>query len=161
VIGFKSSETMMLVFVLNIAAAAGAFGFGFLQDRIGHKPALAATLVGWMATCIIAAITTTKGGFWWAAAIAGACMGSSQSAGRAMAAMFAPQKQLAEFFGLWTFSTRLAAIIGPLMYGAITWATGGNQRVAIASTTLLFVAGLIALIPINVARGRAAANPQS
>jgi UMF1 family MFS transporter len=47
------------------------------------------------------------------------------------------------------------------MYGAITWATGGNQRVAIASTTLLFVAGLIALIPINVARGRAAANPQS
>jgi UMF1 family MFS transporter len=161
VIGFKSSETMMLVFVLNIAAAAGAFGFGFLQDRIGHKPALAATLIGWMATCIIAAITTTKGGFWWAAAISGACMGSSQSAGRAMAAMFAPQKQLAEFFGLWTFSTRLAAIIGPLMYGTITWATGGNQRVAIASTTLLFVAGLIAMIPINVARGRAAANPQS
>jgi UMF1 family MFS transporter len=159
VIGFRSSETMMLIFVLNIAAAVGAFGFGTLQDRIGHKPALAATLVGWVATCLIAAITTTKGGFWWAAVIAGACMGSSQSAGRAMAGMFAPQRQLAEFFGLWTFATRLAAIIGPLMYGAITWATGGNQRFAIAATTLLFVAGLIALMPIDVARGRAAANP--
>lgn len=43
------------------------------------------------------------------------------------------------------------------MYGAITWATGGNQRIAIAATTVLFVGGLAALLPINVARatGRA------
>ena len=160
VIGFKPSETMVLIFVLNLAAA-GAFGFGFFQDKIGHKLALGITLAGWVATCIIAALSTTKGEFWWAAAIAGACMGSSQSAGRAMAGMFAPAKQLAEFYGLWTFATRLASIIGPLTYGAITWATGGNQRIAILSTTVLFVAGMIALIPVNVARGRAAAEAAS
>jgi MFS transporter, UMF1 family len=114
-------------------------------------------LVGWIATCIIAVITTTKSGFWYAAAIAGFCMGSSQSAGRAMAAMFAPPKQVGEFFGLWTFATRLASIIGPLSYGAITWMTGGNQRIAIMSTSVLFIAGLLLLIPVNVSRGRAAA----
>ena len=158
VIGFKPAETMVLIFVLNIAAAIGAFSFGFFQDKIGHKLALGITLAGWIATCIIAALSTTKGEFWWAAAIAGACMGSSQSAGRAMAGLFAPQQQLAEFYGLWTFATRLASIIGPLTYGAITWATGGNHRIAILSTTVLFVAGLIALIPVNMARGRAAAG---
>ena len=158
VIGFQPRETMLLIFVLNIAAAAGAFGFGFWQDHIGHKRALAATLVGWIATCVIAALTTTKGGFWWAAVLAGACMGSSQSAGRAMAGMFAPRAQVAEFYGLWAFATRLASIIGPLLFGAITWATGGNQRIAIVSTTILFVLGLVALLPINVARGRAAAE---
>ena len=157
VIGFRQSETMALIFVLNIAAAVGAFGFGFFQDRVGHKLALAITLAGWIATCVIAAITTTKGGFWYAAAIAGACMGSSQSAGRAMAGLFSPQKQLAEFYGLWTFATRLASIIGPLMYGAITWATGGNQRVAILSTAVMFAIGLCLLLPINIERGRAAA----
>jgi MFS transporter, UMF1 family len=157
VIGFKQQETMVLIFVLNLAAAAGAFGWGYLQDRIGHKIALGSTLVGWIATCIIAAVTTTKGGFWWAAAIAGLCMGSSQSAGRAMAGMFAPKKQLAEFYGLWTFAIRLASIIGPLSYGAITWATGGNQRMAIMSTTILFIAGLVLLVPVNVRRGREAA----
>ena len=68
-------------------------------------------------------------------------MGSSQSAGRAMAGMFAPPRQLAEFYGLWTFAIRLASIIGPLSYGAITWATGGNQRMAILSTAVLFVDG--------------------
>jgi UMF1 family MFS transporter len=157
VIGFKQQETMVLIFVLNLAAAAGAFAWGYLQDRIGHKIALASTLVGWIATCLIAATTTTKGGFWWAAAIAGLCMGSSQSAGRAMAGMFAPKRQLAEFYGLWTFAIRLASIIGPLSYGAITWATGGNQRLAIMSTTALFIGGLLLLIPVNVLRGRQAA----
>jgi MFS transporter, UMF1 family len=158
VIGFKQQETMALIFVLNLAAAVGAFAFGYFQDRIGHKLGLGLTLMGWIATCVIAALTTTKGGFWYAAALAGVCMGSSQSAGRAMAGMFAPRAQLAEFYGLWGFATRLAAIIGPLMYGAITWITSGNQRIAIASTTVLFVIGLLVLTKVNVERGRAAAE---
>lgn len=157
VIGFVASETMVLIFVLNLAAALGAFGFGYLQDRIGHKISLAGTLVAWIAVCVIAAAATTKGAFWWAAAIAGLSMGSSQSAGRAMTGYLAPPRQLAEFFGLWTFATRLASIVGPLMFGAITWATGGNQRIAILSTAALFVAGLLLLLPIDMARGREAA----
>jgi len=157
VIGFVQQETMVLIFVLNIAAMLGALAFGYWQDRLGHKRALALTLLGWVATCVIAALTTTKGGFWYAAAIAGVCMGSSQSAGRAMAGMLAPPAQLAEFFGLWTFATRVASIVGPLSYGAITWATGGNQRLAIGFTALMFVAGLALLAPVNMERGRRAA----
>jgi UMF1 family MFS transporter len=154
VIGFQPNETMVLIFVLNIAAALGAFGFGYLQDRIGHRRSLAGTLVAWIAVCLIAASASTKGGFWWAATIAGLAMGSSQSAGRAMTGILAPPRQLAEFFGLWTFATRLASIVGPLSYGAITWATGGNQRIAILSTTVLFVGGLLLLLPIDMRRGR-------
>ncbi|MBC7377699.1 MAG: MFS transporter, partial [Burkholderiaceae bacterium] len=71
VIGFKPQETMVLIFVLNIAAAAGAFAFGYWQDHVGHKLALGVTLVGWIATCVIAAVVTTKGGFWGACTIAG------------------------------------------------------------------------------------------
>jgi MFS transporter, UMF1 family len=157
VIGFLPQETMVLIFVLNLAAATGAFAFGYLQDRIGHRPALAITLFAWIAVCVIAASVTTKGGFWWAATIAGLSMGSSQSAGRAMTGYLAPPARSAEFFGLWSFATRLASIVGPLSYGAITWATGGNQRVAILATAAFFVGGLLLLLPIRMQRGRDAA----
>ncbi|WP_093379506.1 MFS transporter [Variovorax sp. OV329] len=157
VIGFVPHETMMLIFVLNIAAALGAFGFGYVQDRVGHRLSLAVTLVAWIVVCVVAGTAGSKGQFWVAATIAGLAMGSSQSAGRAMAGVLAPPRQLAEFFGLWSFSTRLASIVGPLGYGLITWATGGNQRVAILATSGLFVAGIALLMPIDMRRGREAA----
>jgi UMF1 family MFS transporter len=154
VIGFQPQETMVLIFVLNIAAFVGALVFGHVQDRLGHKLTLSLTLLGWVATCFIAALSTDKATFWWAAGIAGFCMGSSQSSGRAMAGLMVPPQRLAEFFGLWTFAIRLASILGPLMYGLITWLSDGNQRLAIGATSLLFVLGLVLLMPVNVERGR-------
>lgn len=158
VVGFEPQETMLLIFVLNIAAFVGAMVFGHVQDALGHKRALALTLVGWMLTCGLAAASTSKGLFWLAAAVAGIFLGSSQSAGRAMAGLMVPPGRLAEFFGLWTFAVRLASILGPLSYGLITWVTGGNHRLAIASTALMFVLGLWLLRPVDVARGMATAH---
>jgi UMF1 family MFS transporter len=160
VIGFQPQETMVLIFVLNIAAFVGAFVFGYAQDRMGHKRALSLTLLGWILTCVIAALSSTKEVFWWAAAIAGVCMGSSQSSGRAMAGLMVPPARTGEFFGLWTFAIRLASILGPLSYGLITWLSGGNQRIAIGSTSLLFVLGLVLLMPVNVERGHRVAMGQ-
>ncbi|WP_416548749.1 MFS transporter [Limnohabitans sp. DCL3] len=161
VIGFQPQETMVLIFVLNLAAFAGAFLLGYLQDRVGHKLTLSLTLLGWIATCIIAALASSKDTFWWAAAIAGFCMGSSQSSGRALAGLLVPPQRLGEFFGLWTMAIRLASILGPMTYGLITWLSDGNQRLAIGSTSLLFVLGLVLLMPLNVARGRLAAQSLS
>jgi UMF1 family MFS transporter len=153
VLGFKQQQTMMLVFLVNIAAALGAFAFGYWQDRIGHKRALAVTLVGWIVMTVLAMLATTAAIFWVAAVIAGLCMGSSQSAGRAMAGLMAPPDRLAEFYGLWTFATRLSAIVGPVTYGIVTWITAGNHRLAILSTALFFVVGLLVLRSIDVDRG--------
>lgn len=153
VLGFKQTDTMMLVFLVNIAAAVGAFAFGYWQDRIGHKRALAVTLAGWVVMTLLAYLATSATLFWVAAVIAGLCMGSSQSAGRAMAGALAPPKRLAEFYGLWTFATRLSAILGPVTYGLVTWVTSGNHRLAILSTCAFFLAGLWLLRPVDMARG--------
>jgi len=153
VLGFHQSQTMTLVFLVNIASAVGAFAFGYWQDRTGHKRALAVTLVGWIVMCALAAMATSAALFWVAACVAGLCMGSSQSAGRAMAGLLAPPDRLAEFFGLWTFAVRLAAIVGPVTYGLVTWATAGNHRLAIVSTAAFFLLGLVLLRSVNVERG--------
>jgi MFS transporter, UMF1 family len=157
VLGFKQTQTMLLIFLVNIAAAAGAFAFGYWQDRTGHVKALSITLWGWIGMTLLALAATTPGPFWVAAVLAGLCMGSSQSAGRALAGLFAPPARLAEFYGLWTFAVRLAAIVGPITYGLVTWATGGNHRIGIASTGVFFIVGLVLLKRVDAVRGRSAA----
>ena len=158
VMGFGFAQTMALLLIVNVTAAVGAFGFGYVQDAIGHKPALALTLLLWLAMVIVAGLATSTAMFWVAANLAGLAMGSSQSAGRAMAGLFAPADRLAEFYGLWTFATQLAAIIGPISYGAVVFATDNNHRLGIILTGLFFVAGLLVLASINIERGRRAAE---
>ena len=155
---FQQTDTMALIFLVNIAAALGAFAWGHVQDRIGHRRALAITLAGWILMIALAVAATAPALFWVSAVVAGLCMGSSQSAGRALAGAFAPAARRAEFFGLWTFATRLSAIVGPLSYGLVTLLSAGNHRLAILSTGVFFVIGLWLLRRVNVARGLAAAE---
>lgn len=156
--GFTMAQTMILIFTVNIAAAVGALLFGHVQDRIGHRRALALTLCAWLVMVAIAVSTRSLAGFWAAAAVAGLCIGSSQSAGRAMVGLLAPKSRLAEFFALWTFAIQLAAVCGPLSYGLVTWLSGGNHRLALACTGLFFLAGLLILSRLNFQRGILAKN---
>ena len=153
VMGFGMAQTMLLIFTVNIAAAAGAFVFGHVQDRIGHKRALAITLLGWIAMVLVAVSAVQVWVFWIAATLAGLCMGTSQSAGRAMVGTMAPLHRPAEFYSLWTFAVQAAAVVGPLSYGLVTWMTGGQHRLALLCTGLFFVAGLLVLTRINFERG--------
>ena len=154
VMGFKTEDTIMLVLVVNVTAAIGAFGFGYAQDRIGKVWALRVTIVGWVAMTVVAYVSRTPAMFWVAANLAGLCMGSSQSAGRALVAYLSPAGRSAEFFGLWGVAVRLAAILGPLTYGAVTWVTGGNHRLAILLTAGFFMISLVILAFVNERRGR-------
>jgi UMF1 family MFS transporter len=154
VMGFKTQDTIMLILTVNVTAAIGAFGFGYAQDRLGKVVALRVTLVGWVLMTVFAFLATTKPVFWVAANLAGLCMGSSQSAGRALVAYFSPPDRAAEFFGLWGVATRLAAIMGPLTYGSVAWATGGNHRLAILLTGAFFIVSLAILAFVNERRGR-------
>ena len=154
---FTMQQTISLILVVNVTAALGAFGFGYLQDAIGHVRAVALTLVGWIAMVLVAGFSQTPFSFWVAANLAGLCMGSAQAAGRAVVGYLAPPARLAEFFGLWGLAVKAASIFGPLTYGAVTWMFAGNHRLAIFATGIYFVIGLALLRGIDIERGREAA----
>ncbi|HSA71297.1 MAG TPA: MFS transporter [Burkholderiales bacterium] len=154
---FTTQQTITLILVVNVTAAVGAFGFGYLQDAVGHVRAVAITLLGWIVMVVIAGFSQSHSSFWLAANLAGLCMGSSQAAGRALVGYLAPPARLAEFFGLWGLAVKAASIFGPLTYGAVTLVFAGNHRLGIFVTGLYFVIGLFLLRRIDVERGRVAA----
>jgi MFS transporter, UMF1 family len=157
VMGFRTSDIIVLVMVVNVTAAVGAFLFGRVQDRLGSLPTLAITLLIWIGACGLAFWTDSRADFWIVANLVGIALGSSQASGRALVGQLAPPGRAAEFFGLWGLAGKLAAIVGPLSYGLITYLTAGNHRLAMLSTGFFFVVGLVILATVDERRGRAAA----
>lgn len=158
VMKFKTQDTIILIMVVNVTAAIGAFLSGHLQDRIGSLRCIAITLVIWIAAIICAYFAVDEFLFWVAANLIGTALGGAQSAGRALVGQFTPAGRQGEFFGLWGLATKLSAIVGPLTYGGMVYLFAGDHRVALLSTLVFFVLGLASLTSVDEKRGREAAN---
>lgn len=154
VMEFTTRDTIVLIMVVNVTAAIGAFLFGHLQDRIGSKRSIALTLMIWSIAIICAYQAHEENLFWLAANLIGIALGGAQSAGRALVGQFTPAGRQGEFFGLWGLATKLAAIIGPLTYGGMVYVFAGDHRIALLSTLGFFIAGLVILMTVNEQRGQ-------
>ncbi|MBY0358696.1 MAG: MFS transporter [Candidatus Obscuribacterales bacterium] len=158
VMGFTTQDSVILIFVVNITAALGAFGIGFIQDRIGSVRTLFIALCLWITAIVISYFATTRPVFWVAANLIGLGIGSSGSAGRALIGLFSPPGRAGEFFGLWGLAVKLATAIGPLTFGLVAYVTGNNYRLALLSTVIFFGIGLLLLLTVNEERGKLAAH---
>lgn len=158
VMGFDTQALIVLIMVVNVTAAVGAFICGHLQDRIGSVPTLAITLVIWIVAVIVAILAKETLDMWIAGNLIGLAMGASQAVGRALVSKFSPVERTGEFLGLWGLVNRLSAIVGPLSYGLINYWSQGNHRMSLLSTLVFFIVGLALLIKVNESRGKAAAN---
>jgi UMF1 family MFS transporter len=168
-LGFTQKEMTLLFVLLQLSAAAGAFLFGWIQDRLGAVRTIQITLALWVLVCIgaylcggggqepVVGSVTGKQLFWAVGLFSGLGIGSLQSASRALVGLFAPPEKSAEFYGFWGLSGKAAYMIGPLIFGAISSAFG-SQRVAMLSTAAFFVLGLIGMTFVNEKRGLAAAE---
>jgi len=150
VVKMEQPEIIGLFIVLQLAGVAGAYGFGFLQDAKGPKLSLILSLLLWVTVCVWGSLCQTKMEFYIIGAIAGVAMGSLQSAGRAVVATFTPEGKSGEYFGYWGFFTKLAAVIGPPVFGMS--ATFLGERMAILINASFFVAGLLVLLPLAIDR---------
>jgi UMF1 family MFS transporter len=156
-LGFEAGELIVLFLVVQVSSAAGALGFGWLQDRLGAVFTIRITLVLWIGVCVVAFFTGSKATFFAVSLAAGLGIGSLQSASRAMVGLFSPLEKTGEFFGFWGLAGKGAFAVGPLVFGVLSSLTG-SQRVAILSTGVFFVAGLVGLAWVDEKAGRAAAE---
>jgi UMF1 family MFS transporter len=156
-VGFRASDLIALFFVINVSAALGALVFGFVQDWIGVERTVKVTLVLWIVVCVVTYLVRTPAQFWVIATIAGLGIGSLQSAARSLVGLFAPVEKSGEFFGFWGLAGKGAYVVGPLVFGLVSAATG-NQRYGILSTGLFFVLGLVGTAFVDSEAGRRAAE---
>jgi len=150
VLGFTTAENLVLFASLQISSALGALAFGWWQDRAGSVNMLTAALLLWCLVAVGAYFCQTKEMFFLVGNVAGLAIGSCQAGSRAVVSLLSPRERAAEFFGFWGVFGKLAAVVGPLFMGVL--ADVFDLRVAVLSTLVFFVGGLIVLRGVRMAR---------
>lgn len=171
IVQWDESVRVLMFVVVQITAAAGAFGFGFIQDKIGAKLTYNITLglwfVGvlgiWGVTDITNWLNNTLGQdyevqyvFLNIGVIAGLSLGSSQSASRALVGLFTPEQKSAEFFGFWGLANKIAGVVGIIGIGLLQAEFGLHQSVLFCA--FLFLAAIIVCLFVDEKSGEAAAD---
>jgi UMF1 family MFS transporter len=167
-----SGMTQILMFVITqFTAAGGALLFGIIQDKWKAKQTFILTLLIWVVavsliygvSSVTAFVNSVMGAsmkeehiFLVIGSIAGLGLGSTQSACRAMVGLFSPDTKSGEFFGLWSFTSRLSAIFGLMGLGLLQTLFGLQQAVLVCSV-FFFIAVVIVLF-VNEERGKTVAH---
>ncbi|WP_447555277.1 MFS transporter [Vreelandella sp. EE22] len=170
VIGWEEGVRNTMFIIVQITAAAGALGFGFIQDKLGAKHTYQMTLALWVlailaiwATPELTAWVNARFGWQWQAqhvflyvgCLAGLSLGSSQSASRALVGVFSPLAKSAEFFGFWGLANKLAGVLGIVMLGGLQTLIG--LQASILLCVGLFIIAMLICAGVNERRGREAA----
>jgi len=146
--GMEFAEILTFGILLNVTAGLGAFGFAWLDDWIGSKRTIMIAIAG--LTLCAGAILMVESKLWFyiAGCVLGVFAGPAQAASRTLMARLAPPELLTEMFGLYAFSGKATAFIGPALVGWVTlWSD--SQRVGMATILAFFVTGFVLLLPVR------------
>lgn len=164
-LGFSFTELAIFFIIVQSTAIAGSVLFGVLSDSIGQKKSIVISLNIWILTMIFAFLISDSTNsillflsnhfdksvkeiqsisFYLVGLLAGSVMGATQSTSRSMMTKLTPKEKKTEFFGFYSLFGKSSAIIGPLVFGIISYLTG-SQSYAILSISIFFLVGLFLL----------------
>jgi UMF1 family MFS transporter len=148
-LGFPMERLITLYILVQVSALLGALAWARPTDRLGPRRVVMVTLCQWAAVVVAAYFVETQTQFWVLAVAAGTGLGAVQAASRAFLARLAPPGMEAELFGFYSLCGKSAAVMGPLIFGGVSHAAGGNQRAGILAVGAFFVIGFALLTRVK------------
>jgi UMF1 family MFS transporter len=143
-LGLTLPRILSLFLISQLTAIPGSLILGRIADQVGPKPTITGILLLWVVLLFVG--VQARGYFTMVAMAlpAGLATGAIFTVSRSMMAQLSPKDREGEFFGFYAVAGRISAIIGPVMFGGISSATG-SQRLGLASLIVLMVASLLVL----------------
>ncbi len=156
-LGLTLGQRTVMFLVVQVSAAAGAIGFGFVERRTGPKNTVLLTLAWWcagvLATYFLDDIASIFGVepstvFIALSLVIGSAMGATQSSSRALVGLLTPESRSAQMFGFWGSFARLSALLA-MSYGFLADAVGLRSALLIVLAFFGIGALMLARIPID------------
>lgn len=139
--GMTVEEVIQFGIALNVTAGLGAASFAWLDDLIGARRTVVIALCGLIAFGIPLLAVEGKTAFWLIGLPLGIFMGPAQAASRSLMGRLAPAELRNEMFGLFAFSGKATAFMGPFVLGTVT-ALAESQRAGMATIVVFLTIGL-------------------
>jgi UMF1 family MFS transporter len=147
------SQLTLAILMVQFVAFFGAMMFNWIAARINAKRAVVLSLVIWTASLIyiyLSVRTTVE--FFILAAIIGMVMGGSQALSRSLYAQIIPKAKEAEYYSIYEVSDKGTSWLCPILFG-LTMQFTHSYRLAILSLVVFFIAGMLVLLKVDMARG--------
>ena len=155
-VGIGQKDLIGALLMVQVLAAPAALAFGRLARPLGPKHAVLLGIAGYAGISVFAFFLAKPWHFWVLAAMVAMFQGGTQALSRSMFASLVPRRQVSELFGFYSVSEKLAGVVGPVLFAAVTQLMGGG-RLATLTLLPLFVGGAWLLARVDLERGRAEA----
>ena len=159
-IGLEQDHLITALLITQFVGFPAALAFGVLASRLGAggegaKRGILLAIGVYIAATVGAFFMDSAREFYALAVTIGLVQGGVQALSRSLYARLIPSGKSAEFFGFYNMLGKFAVVVGPILVGAVSLASG-SHRLGILSVIVLFVAGAWLLVKVDVAAGERA-----
>lgn len=151
-IGLDSSNLIIAILITQFVGFPAALVFGFFGQKWGAKPSILVAISIYLVITVLGSQMNSVEEFYILAISIGLVQGGVQSLSRSFYARIIPHTKSAEFFGFYNMLGKFAAVLGPILMGAVGVITG-DPRVSILSIAVLFIAGGVLLYFVDEQKG--------
>ena len=146
--GFSSAQVIYFGLAASVSAAAGTWLFGRLDDRLGPRPVILASLLAIVGLGLAIVVANTTPVFWVGGMLISFLVGPVQSASRTLLTRIIPAGEENETFGLYATVGRVVSFIAPALIGLFTALFGVRWGIMGIVVTLLL--GLLVFAPLRI-----------
>lgn len=154
-VGLPSGGLVTALIVTQFVGFPSSIAFGMLGQRFGARPCILVCIAIYIGVALWGYRLQHTWEFYTLAAVIGTVQGGVQALSRSLYAGMIPADRSAQFFGFYNTLGRFAAVLGPVIMGGVSYATG-NPRLSIVAIIVLFAAGgglLLKVRPDSPGRG--------
>jgi UMF1 family MFS transporter len=157
-LGFSDAQVLGMFAMVQVTALVGSLALAQRTDTLGPRSVIRGLLLWWIGVVVGAYLARSQAVFFVVAGLAGIGLGAIQAASRAYLSRLVPPGREAEMFGLYALCGKTGSILGPVVFGWVSWRMG-DQRPAVLSVVVLFVVGLVLLSRVSVTPAAAGTSP--
>jgi UMF1 family MFS transporter len=143
-LGFPAGTLIASLLLIQFVGFPASLAFGRIGERFGAKTGIYIAIVVYAGICLWGYRLSSAGEFYALAVAIGLVQGGINSLSRSLFSRLIPEDQSAQFFGYYNTIGRFSAVLGPVVMGWVSVATG-NPRLSMLALIGFFVLGAMFL----------------